>query len=68
LIKVLNFSIDTMVYVSSDETLWCGIRDRIKIYESVTLSGEIDDILFESRIVRIIYKFVSIFLNTVDRV
>ncbi len=57
-----------MVYVSSDETLWCGIRDRIKIYESVTLSGEIDDILFESRIVRIIYKFVSIFLNTVDRV
>lgn len=47
-----KFSIDTMVHVSSDETLWCGIGNRIKIYEAIMLSGEIDDILFDSRIVR----------------
>ena len=50
-------SIDTMVYVSSDETLWCGIGNRIKIYEAIMLSGEIDDIVFDSRIVRsIVWK------------
>ena len=40
-----------MVYVSADETLWCGIGNRIKVYEAITLSGEIDDIKVESRIV-----------------
>lgn len=46
-----KFSIETMVHVSNDQTLWCGIGNRIKIYESITLSGEIDDIIFDSKIV-----------------
>jgi hypothetical protein len=57
-----------MVYVSFDETLWCGIGNRIKIYEAITLSAEIDDIILDSRITCFTLEQIEkkIWIGTID--
>lgn len=53
--KSTQISVETMAYVSKDDTLWCGHGSHIKIYEmeSITLSNEIDDISLDEKIVNI---------------